>query len=438
VIDRSKPWPIWTVPKEPGGLLASFQRYSAEAFTSGYIFVCSSHTFAECRERRLFALPGTKIREAQNCVQPTTAIFLFNFSKNELIGLYIPQGEVTRDLEKDAFTEVGSFPAQLRVRRVLDLPPLPHSSFSRFVDSHAQHHHHHHGKHDHRPNPNHFSLTLNKKQVAGLLRLFYAAQRKLGGIAFPPPERQAAQIRQQGAGKGASPTTPPGGSQLNQQLGMRRTSSAPAGGPGGGKGKGHRRGGSGGEWDEYGDGSSAMGVEDVDSAPHLQPNMTEEEAIAAAMRASLADAGGDEGMAEGGGGGQEEEEEEEGTKVEESAEQKAAKKERKAAKKARRAAEKLEKQKADEQAQAAADQAAMQKAHAKAKKEAEGQARKEADRKKKAEAEEARRRAEHEARLKEEAKKKAEADEELEKEVCAAVLLLCCCCAVCNRVAVLM
>ena len=88
---------------------------------NGYVFLCSNWTEKECLEKKLFGSPkshGDRVSQ----VKKGDILFLFNYRKNRLHGVFEAVADGMMDVEPYAFD--GSFPAQVRVRWKMRCPPL--------------------------------------------------------------------------------------------------------------------------------------------------------------------------------------------------------------------------------------------------------------------------------------------------------------------------
>eukprot|EP00210_Caulerpa_lentillifera_P000202 g197.t1 len=83
--------------------------------SNGFIFGCTEATEVECRQRRLFGLPG-KHSHIVHCIRPNTPIFLFNYDRRVLYGVFWSTCRGSWNLDPRAWG--GRFPAQIRVRGI--------------------------------------------------------------------------------------------------------------------------------------------------------------------------------------------------------------------------------------------------------------------------------------------------------------------------------
>eukprot|EP00897_Mesotaenium_endlicherianum_P010695 jgi/Mesen1/9654/ME000671S09020 len=130
---------------------------------SGLIFGCNEKTRGECLRRQLFGMAAVH-QGLVNRVVPGSKVFLFNFQKKELYGIYEAVSRGGHDLEPAAWAAGGSsFPAQVRVRCVARCEALPVSAFRKAVEANFYTQHK-------------FSYELQQYQVDALLQLFRREQ----------------------------------------------------------------------------------------------------------------------------------------------------------------------------------------------------------------------------------------------------------------------
>ena len=151
----------------------------------GAIFGATNTTLDECLQRRLFGLPHTRralvaaiSKQHETPSLPQPVLFLFNFQKRELHGVFAASGSAGFPLHADAWvkgswsTELGGpvakppratsghttqFPAQIPVDRLHVFAPLAESVFRHVMKYHSQ---------------NKFDLSLSAEQVEQLVCLF--------------------------------------------------------------------------------------------------------------------------------------------------------------------------------------------------------------------------------------------------------------------------
>ena len=151
----------------------------------GAIFGATNTTLDECLQRNLFGLPHTRralvaaiSKQHETPSLPPPVLFLFNFQKRELHGVFAASGPAGFPLHADAWvkgswsTELGGpmakppratskhttqFPAQIPVERLHVFAPLAETVFRHVMKYHSQ---------------NKFDLSLSAEQVEQLVCLF--------------------------------------------------------------------------------------------------------------------------------------------------------------------------------------------------------------------------------------------------------------------------
>jgi hypothetical protein len=151
----------------------------------GAIFGATNTTLDECLQRNLFGLPHTRralvaaiSKQHETPSLPPPVLFLFNFQKRELHGVFAASGPAGFPLHADAWvigswsTKLGGpmskppratpkhstqFPAQIPVERLHVFAPLAETVFRHVMKYHSQ---------------NKFDLSLSAEQVEQLLCLF--------------------------------------------------------------------------------------------------------------------------------------------------------------------------------------------------------------------------------------------------------------------------
>lgn len=123
---------------------------------SGFIFICNGKTKPECYQYRVFGLPIGK-KEVVERIKIGTKLFLFDFEKKLLYGIYEASSGGKLNLEPCAFG--GRFPAQVKFKICKDCYPLPESSFRPAIQDNYQ-------------NGTKFKQELSDHQVRSLLTLF--------------------------------------------------------------------------------------------------------------------------------------------------------------------------------------------------------------------------------------------------------------------------
>ena len=147
----------------------------------GAVFGCTWKTKDECMSRQLLGLPAGKQHTAMiDRIAPRkTALFLFNYSKREMYGVFESQEPGGMNLVPEAWRDAGGFrsgkagadaspfPTQIRFKTVFNFSPLPERCFKHIMD--------------YAPNSNRFKFELTPQQVAELLNAF-----KAHGAEKPP------------------------------------------------------------------------------------------------------------------------------------------------------------------------------------------------------------------------------------------------------------
>ena len=127
--------------------------YNQNSFTNGMIFKANNSTYGECLQRQLFGLPANQMtRSLTNITVDSTALFLFNFQTNELEGVFVATAPPSMDIEPQAWAASAGrakgpgrgpgggsspFPAQVRVRKVINLLPVHCDAWEHLVTWHA-------------------------------------------------------------------------------------------------------------------------------------------------------------------------------------------------------------------------------------------------------------------------------------------------------------
>lgn len=105
----------------------------------GFMFGCNQHTMEECMSRSLFGLPINMDEPARRVVHPGTTLFLFNMSDKSILGVFEATSPIGHNLEPDAWARgddglaggyggmESPFPVQVRVRPILEAPPVSES-----------------------------------------------------------------------------------------------------------------------------------------------------------------------------------------------------------------------------------------------------------------------------------------------------------------------
>jgi hypothetical protein len=98
-------------------------RRAAAAGVTGYVFMSSSATCAECVELSLLGCPASALRSMQQQIHQSTKLFLLDFDSKTMHGVFTAVGKPRMNIVPGAWATSGrgrSFPAQLRVRRLAD------------------------------------------------------------------------------------------------------------------------------------------------------------------------------------------------------------------------------------------------------------------------------------------------------------------------------
>lgn len=84
----------------------------------GAIFMTNSGTKRECFRRRVFGLPSSAIQFVEK-VKAGMILFLFDYEKRQLHGVFRAACDGAINIEPNAFTSSGShYPAQVRIHFV--------------------------------------------------------------------------------------------------------------------------------------------------------------------------------------------------------------------------------------------------------------------------------------------------------------------------------
>eukprot|EP01018_Ginkgo_biloba_P029832 Gb_28352 [translate_table: standard] len=95
----------------------------------GMIFMSKRQTKKECFDRQLFGLPISQASLVKQ-VKPGMKLFLFEYERRQLYGVFEATCSGALNIEHDAFkSSGGSFPAQVRFRTVWDCHPLSENVF---------------------------------------------------------------------------------------------------------------------------------------------------------------------------------------------------------------------------------------------------------------------------------------------------------------------
>ncbi|KAG9438968.1 hypothetical protein H6P81_019133 [Aristolochia fimbriata] len=142
-------------------LLTNLTNLFAQRFMdlAGAIFMCNCETKKECLERKLFGLPlsqSSLVRELKIGMM----LFLFEYGKRELYGVYEATSDGGCNIEPYAFTSSGkAFGAQIRFKTLWSCHPMSEPEFCDAIK-------------DNYYTSNKFKFSLSLEQVKDLLRLF--------------------------------------------------------------------------------------------------------------------------------------------------------------------------------------------------------------------------------------------------------------------------
>ncbi|KAL8107541.1 uncharacterized protein LOC141672813 [Apium graveolens] len=133
----------------------------------GAIFMSNSATKKECLKRKIFGLPMAKANFVKR-VKSGMILFLFEFEKRELYGVFQATSDGTMNLNPRAFTSSGKqFPAQVQIAVIWSCHPLPESVFRDAIKENYY-------------SPNKFHFGLSAQQVRALLHLCYSRRLEEG------------------------------------------------------------------------------------------------------------------------------------------------------------------------------------------------------------------------------------------------------------------
>ncbi|KAJ7547567.1 hypothetical protein O6H91_08G092400 [Diphasiastrum complanatum] len=128
----------------------------------GMIFGCNDKTKRECKRLQLFGLPSNHKNEVLRVV-PGSKLFLFDYDSKHLTGIFEATCRGAIDIVPDAFKFSGSFPAQVRIKRVMKVPSLPMEKFKEAVPEVFY-------------KEKKFKHELNSPQVAKLVEMFVSTK----------------------------------------------------------------------------------------------------------------------------------------------------------------------------------------------------------------------------------------------------------------------
>ncbi|KAL1834447.1 hypothetical protein ACET3Z_004098 [Daucus carota] len=125
----------------------------------GAIFMSNSATKKECLKRKIFGLPLAMANFVKQ-VKSGMILFLFEYEKRELYGVFQATSDGIMNLKPQAFTSSGNFPAQVRIAPIWSCRPLSEVVFREAIK-------------DNYYSPKKFRFGLSEQQVRALLHLFY-------------------------------------------------------------------------------------------------------------------------------------------------------------------------------------------------------------------------------------------------------------------------
>ncbi|XP_023635877.1 uncharacterized protein LOC111829930 [Capsella rubella] len=121
----------------------------------GYIFMCNGRTKNDCYRYRVFGIPRAR-KDVVESIKPGMKLFLYDFEKRLLYGLYEATIGGRLDIEPEAFDK--KYPAQVGFRIVMNCYPLPENTFKSAIYENY--------------NGSKFKQELAPHQVMSLLSLF--------------------------------------------------------------------------------------------------------------------------------------------------------------------------------------------------------------------------------------------------------------------------
>ncbi|KAH9620293.1 hypothetical protein KSS87_005399 [Heliosperma pusillum] len=133
-----------------------------KADLGGVIFGCTDKTINECLSKQLFGLPSQHFGYVKN-IDLGLPLFLFNYSKRELHGIYESASTGQMNIDPYGWTKDGSdrtaFPAQVLIRTLKNCRPLLENQFSPIIKGNYY-------------TQNHFRFELDHVQASKLIALF--------------------------------------------------------------------------------------------------------------------------------------------------------------------------------------------------------------------------------------------------------------------------
>ncbi|KAJ7526096.1 hypothetical protein O6H91_17G081300 [Diphasiastrum complanatum] len=143
---------------------AKTENPTVEKPVAGMIFGCNDSTEKVCRRLQLFGLPSSRKNDVLRVI-PGTKLFLFNFNSKELSGVYEAISHGALDIVPNAFQSYGSFPAQVRTKRIMKVANLPLDTFKEAIKENF----YTHAK---------FNYELSASQVDKLVEMFGSTKDK--------------------------------------------------------------------------------------------------------------------------------------------------------------------------------------------------------------------------------------------------------------------
>lgn len=140
----------------------------------GMIFMSNRQTKKECFNRELFGLPISQAAVVKR-VKPGMKLFLFEYERRQLYGVFEATSCGALNIERDAFkTSGGSFPAQVRIKTVWECNPVSEEDFKNAIYKNYF-------------TPKKFHFYLSQEQVLELIRLF--SSRRIESQDLEAPDR---------------------------------------------------------------------------------------------------------------------------------------------------------------------------------------------------------------------------------------------------------
>ncbi|KAJ7528801.1 hypothetical protein O6H91_15G020900 [Diphasiastrum complanatum] len=144
------------IKEENGG------KQNVENPVEGMIFGCNKKTKEECKRLQLFGLPATHRKEVLRVI-PGSKLFLFNYDSKHLSGVFEATCHGAMDIFPHAFRSIGSFPAQVKIKRVMKVPSITMDKLKEAIPEIFY-------------NEKKFKFELSRSQVEKLVELLVAAK----------------------------------------------------------------------------------------------------------------------------------------------------------------------------------------------------------------------------------------------------------------------